>query len=70
MKAGRDQIRVGRVLSETETTLTLEVHKSNATPYTLSQALDPDAEPDRFYTLMFVRQDGERAVAWLPWEAK
>lgn len=69
MNVGHEQLRVGRVLEETDETLTLEVHKSDKTTYTLSQALDPDAEPDRFYVLMFVRQVDGKAEVWLPWDA-
>jgi hypothetical protein len=59
-----DNIRVGRVVSEDDHSILLEVLKSDAQAYTL----DPDGG-DRFLTVLFAhRTDDGGLEIWLPWE--
>lgn len=59
----KKQMRVGRVLQDDEKTMILEIHKDDDTPFTL------DLEnPDRFFTILFVRQVDGAVEVWLPWE--
>jgi len=63
MKAKGSDLIVGRVVHEDEKFITIEIAKSNDTPYTL----DPET-PDRFYTLLFVKSEDGSVRVWRPWE--
>lgn len=63
VEARTDAIRVGRVVSEDDKFVLLEVPKDMTEPVTLQ-------EGDRFWTLVFVKAErpgSQRMVAWLPW---
>lgn len=61
-KFTRDDLVVGRVVSEDDGFMLIEIMKREATDtFTLQ-------EGDQFYTLMFVRQVGDRAEPWKPWQ--
>lgn len=76
MYAPGNMFRVGRVVSEDDGFLLLEIAKSDQEPYSLQ-------EGDQFYTLLFVTREardgemklrmaarGEKLRAWLPWEER
>lgn len=63
MAANReDYITIARVLSEDDKFLILEVPKDLKEKITLQ-------EDDRFLTMMFVRKNGDKIIAWYPWES-
>lgn len=64
----KSHLRVARVLAEDDKQVTLEVMKSDDTPMTLAQGIDPAAEPDRFLTILFVHTVDGAGETWLPWE--
>jgi hypothetical protein len=61
----KKQMLVGRVLSDDEKQITLEIMKDDSTPYTL----DPEGG-DRFFTILFIHQPEGKTEpeVWLPWE--
>lgn len=59
----REDLVVGRVVSEDEGFMLIEIMKREDTDtFTLQ-------EGDQFYTLMFVRQVDDRTEVWKPWKA-
>lgn len=63
LRAEGSDLRVGRILHEDDDLITIEVGKRDDVTYTL----DPDT-PDRFLTLLFVRNTPEGVRVWTPWE--
>lgn len=63
MKVSKDKLQVGRVVSEDDKFLLIEVLKDKNETFTLQ-------ENDRFLTLMFVHKpEGRPGVEiWTPWE--
>lgn len=64
LKIRRDQFCIARVLNEDDDYLLIEVLKKDDTPVVLDE--NPDA--NRFYTLLFVKQDDKGGKVWKPWE--
>lgn len=60
----QSQMQVGRVVTEDEKFMLLEIAKDQTEPVTLQ-------EGDRFFTLVFVRAIGpQQADIWVPWESE
>lgn len=68
MNVRTDHLKVCRVLSEDDKTLTVEIGKSDDHKFTLAQGIDPESAPDRFYTILFVHKAGAGMEIWVPWE--
>lgn len=63
MQAKGSDIIVARVLHEDNAFMTLEVVKDETRELTLN----PE-KPDRFLTLLFIKQEDGATVVWKPWE--
>jgi hypothetical protein len=60
---------VGRVLSEDDDFITMEIGKHDAVTFHLQQNDEGETVGgDRFLTVVFVHNDGSgKAVPWVPW---
>ena len=55
------QLKVGRILSQDEDSVILEIQKSQDTPIDLFGG-------EQFLTLIFVRSNNGKVESWDPWE--
>jgi hypothetical protein len=65
MRVAIDNVCVGRVVSEDEDFMLLEVIKNEERKL----QLDPET-PDKFHMLMFVHQTENGIEVWKPWESQ
>lgn len=61
MQVPSEHVRIAKVVGENEEGLTLFVPKDMTGKFTIN-------EGDEFLTMMFVRQEDDTMITWLPWE--
>jgi hypothetical protein len=66
----RDMLLPGRVLQETDDHIVLEIGKHDGATFHVAPPEGVAAEPQQFYTVLFVTIEGQKLRVWKPWDER